>query len=422
MIIYKTTNLINGKIYIGQNSNNDPKYFGSGLLLTLAIKKYGIENFIKEILEECESKELLNEKEKYWISFYNSRNLKIGYNLSEGGTGGKLVDVEAKKGKTYDEYYGIEKSTEIKNKLSKVRKGKKLKYKNITAKEVGEKISRAKKGNVKPSQEHKDKISISLKTYYQTDNGLLAKENTSKRCKNKKLSEEHISNIKKSMIGIKPKKLEVPPSARYWFFYDKDNNLILEILGGRTKALKELKTNHKRIVKFDNLEECLNYNIQDKKNIDYKLYYKKYYNKNKFHILSENKKYRENHKEEKKEYAKKYYENHKERYRENGKQYDKSEKGKLKKSLIFANRREKSKKLVNNLTLNEWHDIIKNQENKCKICGKPFGDLLKPTKDHIIPVTRQKIGGDGLTKKNTQALCGNCNSRKNNRLSLGTEK
>jgi len=87
------------------------------------------------------------------------------------------------------------------------------------------------------------------------------------------------------MIGYKPKKFEIHPNARYWFFYDKENNLILEILGGRTKALKELKTNQRRIIIFDDLEECLNYDIKNKKNIDYKLYNKKYFNsKNKKQI------------------------------------------------------------------------------------------------------------------------------------------
>jgi len=43
--IYKTTNLINGKIYIGQSFKHNCKYLGSGIFLKRAIKKYGIENF-----------------------------------------------------------------------------------------------------------------------------------------------------------------------------------------------------------------------------------------------------------------------------------------------------------------------------------------------------------------------------------------
>lgn len=88
MIIYKTTNLINSKIYIGQDSKNDSNYLGSGKILNYAIKKYGRENFKKEILEECKTKEELNKQEIYWIKFYNSINKSIGYNINEGGSGG----------------------------------------------------------------------------------------------------------------------------------------------------------------------------------------------------------------------------------------------------------------------------------------------------------------------------------------------
>jgi group I intron endonuclease len=91
MIIYKTTNLVNGKIYIGQDKNNNLSYLGSGKILHLAFRKYGLENFNKEILEVCESIEELNEREKYWISFYDSTNRSIGYNISLGGNGGDTL-------------------------------------------------------------------------------------------------------------------------------------------------------------------------------------------------------------------------------------------------------------------------------------------------------------------------------------------
>ena len=45
MVIYKTTNLVNGKIYIGKDKYNNPKYLGSGKILKLAINKYGKGNF-----------------------------------------------------------------------------------------------------------------------------------------------------------------------------------------------------------------------------------------------------------------------------------------------------------------------------------------------------------------------------------------
>lgn len=91
MIIYKITNLVNSKIYIGQDKRNNPNYLGSGKILHLAFKKYGTENFIKEIIEECESKEHLDERERYWINFYKSTDRNIGYNIALGGDGGDTI-------------------------------------------------------------------------------------------------------------------------------------------------------------------------------------------------------------------------------------------------------------------------------------------------------------------------------------------
>jgi len=90
MIIYKTTNLINGKIYIGQDKYNNSNYMGSGKILKQAIEQYGKENFKKEILEHCTSKDLLNAREIYWIQYFNSTDLTIGYNIATGGNGGDL--------------------------------------------------------------------------------------------------------------------------------------------------------------------------------------------------------------------------------------------------------------------------------------------------------------------------------------------
>ena len=87
MIIYKTTNLINGKIYVGQDSHNNPDYLGSGKLIQKAIKKYNKKNFKKEVLCKCKTKEELNEKEIYWIKKLKSQNRNIGYNITDGGLG-----------------------------------------------------------------------------------------------------------------------------------------------------------------------------------------------------------------------------------------------------------------------------------------------------------------------------------------------
>lgn len=93
--IYKITNQINQKVYIGQaqdiqrrwrNHRTDAKNCTKPEILKNPlyqdIKKYGIDNFIFEIIEICSLKEL-DDKEKYWISYYDSFN--NGYNRTEGG-------------------------------------------------------------------------------------------------------------------------------------------------------------------------------------------------------------------------------------------------------------------------------------------------------------------------------------------------
>jgi len=100
MIIYKITNLLNNKIYIGQDSKNNKYYFGSGRLIKQAIKKYGKENFTKEILCECSTKEELNQKEVYWINQLKATDRKVGYNMAPGGTGALLGENNSAWGKS----------------------------------------------------------------------------------------------------------------------------------------------------------------------------------------------------------------------------------------------------------------------------------------------------------------------------------
>jgi len=139
MIIYKTTNLINGKIYVGQDSKNNSRYLGSGKLLKLAIEKYGKENFKKEILEHCKTKEELDEKEKYWINLLKSTDGNIGYNITFGGQTGwmtgmkhseetKLMYSLKRKGLLIGDkngMYGKKHTEEAKNKISNPKFGDK---------------------------------------------------------------------------------------------------------------------------------------------------------------------------------------------------------------------------------------------------------------------------------------------------------
>lgn len=97
--IYKTTNLINGKQYVGQTVRNKVKnYYGSGKIIKQSIKKYSIKNFKRETLECCNNRFELNKREKYWIKKLNTR-VPNGYNLTEGGEGmsGYIMPEEHKK-------------------------------------------------------------------------------------------------------------------------------------------------------------------------------------------------------------------------------------------------------------------------------------------------------------------------------------
>ena len=93
--IYKITNKKTNQCYIGQSIHIEQRWRehkyeakneNNSALIYQAIRKYGIENFSFEILEECElNEELLNQREKYWIAYYNS--FSEGYNMTTGGQG-----------------------------------------------------------------------------------------------------------------------------------------------------------------------------------------------------------------------------------------------------------------------------------------------------------------------------------------------
>lgn len=178
-IIYKVTNKINGKAYIGQTTksleqrmschvskalhNKNNSYFHN------AIKKYGIENFDLEIISKCSSFKLLNSMEIFYIDYYDTFN--NGYNLILGGCGlsaearkklsmsliGKKVGFkhteetkrrmsEIKTGKNHPNY-GKHPSAETRRKMSESQMGKKNhNYGKKTPFEIRRKISKANSG------------------------------------------------------------------------------------------------------------------------------------------------------------------------------------------------------------------------------------------------------------------------------------
>lgn len=96
--IYEITNLVNGKTYIGQHITDDLEdgYLGSGKALKAAIKKYGRENFKKEILIFANGPASLNFIEKCLVPLWWAE-LPTNYNMKEGGHNGSRMTAEARK-------------------------------------------------------------------------------------------------------------------------------------------------------------------------------------------------------------------------------------------------------------------------------------------------------------------------------------
>jgi group I intron endonuclease len=176
-IVYLTTNLINNKIYVGKQStyNLNDGYLGSGKYLLRAIKKYGKENFKRDILFYC-----LSETDAYFIE--NSIvdihfiNRDDSYNIKCGGKGGMLGCTwtdEAKQIASINKK-GIPKPNGFKEKLSIINKGKtlsdeckrKLSEANIGKKQSQETINKKNMKAIgsKRSEETKLKMSLATKT------------------------------------------------------------------------------------------------------------------------------------------------------------------------------------------------------------------------------------------------------------------
>lgn len=159
--IYKTTNNINGKFYIGKHITDNPNdtYLGSGVALIKAIKKYGKDNFSKEVLYIFNSEDEMNLKEKEIVteSFYKDDKT---YNIGLGGEGGSHFKgkkhTDEMKRALSEKMTGRKLTDEQKIKVSEANKKRKL------SEETKKKLSEKAKGRF-ISQEARDKISNSLK-------------------------------------------------------------------------------------------------------------------------------------------------------------------------------------------------------------------------------------------------------------------
>ena len=166
--IYRITNKVNGKTYIGQHKYRklNDNYMGSGKRLWEAYRKYGIENFEKQILVF----NILKREHAYLLekTFIAAEREKVGirncYNIADGGNGGYtgLVSEETRQ-KLSKALKGKHRSEETKRKISESKKGQPGTWKDKhLPEETRKKISEANKGR-EFSEEHKRRLSEARK-------------------------------------------------------------------------------------------------------------------------------------------------------------------------------------------------------------------------------------------------------------------
>lgn len=236
MIIYKCTNKLNGKSYIGQTIQKfsrrkqmhllyatNEKYYGKfNCQFYQAIRKYGKDSFDWSIIAECDNIQELNDKEKYYIEFYDT--MKNGYNLTTGGE--NFIRTQETKDKYSELFKGRIVSEETRKKLSEARKGKKF------TEEHKKNLSLSQKGKESPlkgrklSDETKKKMS---------DAQMGNKKGLGKIAWNKGLTMPE--NIKQK-ISITNKGVNSKPVERY----DTDGNYI-DSWGSITQFLKSENIN-----------------------------------------------------------------------------------------------------------------------------------------------------------------------------------
>lgn len=205
--IYKITNLVNNKLYIGKARHVKHRWYkhlsaartkklNDYFYLHRAINKYGGHNFIIETIAMCENEEGALSAETFYIKLYNTQNRDIGYNLTSGGDGAS----------------GYKCSEETKAKISKANKGRK--HSIETRKRMGDahrgskrteetkkkmRISRAKQAPM--TDEIRNKISEAHKGKILTEEH---KTKISKNNKSKILTEENVLNIIQLINNNKP--------------------------------------------------------------------------------------------------------------------------------------------------------------------------------------------------------------------------
>ena len=116
-IVYVTTNLVNGKRYLGKSDGKNPNYLGSGKLIKCAIRKYGRVNFSRSVVAECATEKEAYEVEEKFSREWNVVNNPNWYNMRYGGEGSNSGSEHPDYGKKHSQERKLKNSVAQKNSI-----------------------------------------------------------------------------------------------------------------------------------------------------------------------------------------------------------------------------------------------------------------------------------------------------------------
>jgi group I intron endonuclease len=214
--LYKITNLLNDKVYVGQTINagrrwSDHKWLSKKKpeqYIHRAMNKYGIKNFQFEVIAECKSSSDANETEKQLIIQYDSRNPEKGYNLAPGGETAWNTGLPAEQQPMYGKHH----SEESRKKISESNIGKLNPHteewkEKVSSVLIGHAVSDETKEKIRNSQINKCKSENTKKRMSDAHKKLVGEKHPKAKLTNEqivKIREEYaIGNISQKDLGVK---------------------------------------------------------------------------------------------------------------------------------------------------------------------------------------------------------------------------
>jgi len=243
MIIYFSKNTINNKYYIGQTKftlekrkKEHKKRYKSkyNLFFYNSLKKYGWNNFIWEVIEECESKEELDEMEFHYIKQFHSHVSENGYNLTWGGDGNSCIRSKETKNKMSEAQQKRWKNSE--NIIEASKRQKKIMSNEEYKNKIIEKLT-----TTCNTEEYKRKQSKIMKELWKNDS---FKENQMEIRNNKEWRKNLSNSVKKSWKNDikRKKKMSEEVSERIKNNLEKHRKKAMKIWYINGKIVKDLKT------------------------------------------------------------------------------------------------------------------------------------------------------------------------------------